>query len=636
MNILRIFSIIALSLIFQFTAMAQEQLQGLMEQPHIIQYLKDNGSIQQKNDKSTFVKMPVADDFSTYYGYPDNTIWADSFVFVSDGFARNNLTIGSVIFDAFNEEGQMYSGASSFPFKADYLTSLPVRLDSVFTGTPHVATPADSVYLSFFYQPQGWGDKPETDDSLVVQLYNPVLDEWNTVWASPGMSYQQFKTLYGVDYKSVMIPITNADYFTSEFRFRFYNIVSLANNAFPTWAGNVDLWTIDYVYLNAGRNMNDTFPVDVAFRQRQMSLLKDYHSMPWSHFIVNPTSNMAALVALPYKNYSNVLLNLTEQLIITDLSGTTSGYNSGISASNLDPLQDTIFSRTPFPYIFNSTVSENAEFLTRFIINSATIPDMVGANDTVFSYQRFYNYFSYDDGTPEAGYGLIGTNAQLAYKFTLSHPDTLRAVQMQFNRVLNNVNENYYFNLRVWNEIAGKPGDVIYEELGLRPVVNGFYGFHNYVLQQAIPVSGNIYVGWKQQDSEALNLGYDRNTNRSDRVFYNTDGQWLTSLYEGTLMMRIIVGSDTEPYVDISGQIIEDTQWLIVPNPSTSVDGFRIDGISEYPVHLQVFSTEGRKVYESMYDGAVIYSDLAPGIYIVLLSDSNKGTSSQGKLIISE
>lgn len=621
--------------VFVFSASAQEKLTGLMEHPQIVKMLSEDVFQSEKALRNSVVKMPFLDDFSSYYGYPKQELWADSLVFVSDGYGKNNISIGCVTFDAFDAAGQIYDGASSFPFIADYLTSQPIRLDSVFTGTPHAATPADSVYLSFFYQPQGWGDKPEPEDSLVVQLYNPVAETWNTVWSTPGMSLQQFKDMYGVDYKSVMIPVTDPEYFAEDFRFRFFSYASLANNSFPTWVGNVDFWNLDYVYLNAGRNKNDTFPVDVAFRERQVTLLNDYHSMPWSHFLVNPATNMIASVAVPYKNYSTSLVNLTERLVIADLSGTTTGYNSGISASNLTAYTDTSFIRSPFPYTYNSLVTENAEFLAQFIINTATIPDMIGKNDTVSIYQRFYNYFSYDDGSPEAGYALIGPNAQLAYKFSLSHPDTLRTIRMQFNRVYNDLNENLYFNLRVWNEISGKPGDIIYEETGLQPLVDGFYGFHDYILQEPLAVTGNIYVGWRQLDSEALNIGFDRNTNRNSKIFYNIDGQWMNSMYEGALMIRIIVGNDSIEYVNTPEYTMEN-DWNIVPNPVFYGDGFTINGISGNGYMLRIFSMDGKLQLQQEYRDENIRVDLPAGIYIVTLFNSHTGISSNRKLIISK
>lgn len=55
--------------------------------------------------------------------------------------------------------------------------SVRIRLDSVMdNGIWRALTPADSVYFSFYYQPQGYGDAPETDDSLVLQFGYGVQD----------------------------------------------------------------------------------------------------------------------------------------------------------------------------------------------------------------------------------------------------------------------------------------------------------------------------------------------------------------------------------------------------------------------------------------------------------------------------
>jgi hypothetical protein len=620
------------SLAILSTMQAQEVITGMYENPVIRHYQAQFSYPMLRTQKSTAVKMPFIDDFSRNFVYPDSLLWEDIYVYVNDGYGIGTPTIGCATFDAYDQFGHIYEDASTFPFIADYLTSHPIRLDSIFIGTPHVATPADSVYLSFFFQPQGLGEKPDDEDSLMVQFYNPIADEWITVWSFGGMSFQNFVDSVGVAFLHVMIPVKNPDFFSNQFRFRFCNYATIANNAFPTWAGNVDHWNVDYVYLNSGRSVSDTLPVDVAFNNRIHTLLNDFHSMPWSHFLVNPTGNMVSSVAVPYTNYSSVLLNLTERLIVTDLSGSTAGYNSGISASNLDPFADTVFYRLPFPYTFNSLLTENADFLVQFCINSATIPDMERFNDTVAFIQRFYNYFRYDDASPEAGYALMGVNAQLAYKFTLSHADTLRAVQIQFNRVYNDVNEDLYFNLRVWNDQSGKPGSLIYEQQGLRPYMGDMYQFHNYVLDEPLPVSGTIYVGWKQQDSQALNIGYDRNTNRQNKIFYNTDGQWYGSMYEGALMMRILVGDTTEPYVNIFNPA-DDPQWKIQPNPAFTSEGFSLTSVAEGEYQISIYTLDGRLLFSEEYRGQKISIPLESGVYIVSLTDV-WGYSSNRKLII--
>ncbi len=56
---------------------------------------------------------------------------------------------------------------------------------------------------------------------------------------------------------------------------------------------------------------------------------------------------------------------------------------------------------------------------------------------------NFRNYYAYDDGTPEYGFGISGEStagAVLACRFRVYQPDTLRALQMLFNKTRNHAN----------------------------------------------------------------------------------------------------------------------------------------------------------------------------------------------------
>jgi hypothetical protein len=480
------------------------------------------------------------------------------------------------------------------------------------------------------------GDKPEIGDSLVLEIFNPVIEKWEIIWSFGGMSYNQFKSLYGVDYKCVMIPVNNNDYLSDSFKFRFYNIATLTNNDFPTWIGSVDNWNIDYVYLNSGRNKNDSLPIDVAFNKSINTLLNDYTSMPWKHFIVDTLNNTLSEISIPYTNYSSVLLNLAESIVIKDITGTTIDYNSGVSASNLPANTDTFFYRNPIPYYYKTDVTKNVSFLVKFIINTSTISDIIKTNDTVSFYQNFYNYYAYDDGVPELGYALIGEDAQLAYQFNLLKPDTIHAVQFQFNNVYNNANEDYYFSLVIWGDNNGKPGNILYQEDNLRPIVNENYKFQNYSLSEPFVVSNKIYVGWIQQSNDALNLGFDRNSNNNSKIFFNTNGNWYNSMYEGSLMIRIIVGDDADPYLNINKSYIND-KISVLPNPVKKYMPFEILGIEDNQNYdVKIFSVDGKLIYNNSENINKIYADFENGIYIVSISNKQKNIIINKKIVVVE
>lgn len=103
-----------------------------------------------KSASAGMLELPFFDDFSVTQVYPDHENWSDRNVFINNDYPVNPVSIGVATFDAIDHTGSLYEQASAMPFVADHLTSGPVNMDYL---------PGDSIYLSFFYQPQGKGDK---------------------------------------------------------------------------------------------------------------------------------------------------------------------------------------------------------------------------------------------------------------------------------------------------------------------------------------------------------------------------------------------------------------------------------------------------------------------------------------------
>ncbi len=160
---------------------AQEVLTGLSHNPSLTKQKKEC------TKNATPVNLPFFDDFSNYTGYPKAALWKDRQAFVNNTFPLYPPTIGVATLDALDENGLIYAHAETLPFPADTLTSNPIRLDynNVYHRPMQIS---DSLYFSFFYQPGGasrsyppieWeriGDKPETDDSLIVEFGYPTGD----------------------------------------------------------------------------------------------------------------------------------------------------------------------------------------------------------------------------------------------------------------------------------------------------------------------------------------------------------------------------------------------------------------------------------------------------------------------------
>lgn len=126
------------------------------------------------SNKSTLT-LPFLDDFSQNYLFPDTTRWEDINVHINSNFANDPVNWGVATFDGLDSTGYPYNFGNPTSYgPADTLTS----------RTIDVTTIIDSLFLSFYYQPQGNGNKPETKDSLSLQFFRKSDSTWVRMWGS--------------------------------------------------------------------------------------------------------------------------------------------------------------------------------------------------------------------------------------------------------------------------------------------------------------------------------------------------------------------------------------------------------------------------------------------------------------------
>ena len=342
----------------------------------------------------------------------------------------------------------------------------------------------------------------------------------------------------------VMVPITQEKFLRKNFRFQFHNWVSLASSAEPSWQGNTDQWNIDQVYLNIGRSAADTIIPELTFIERPPSLLKNYAEMPYPQYSNDPTSEIQDTLNILISNRDIVNHNSNYKYTISDQGGSfNKTYNGGDHIINPFYTSGYVtyipFAHPPMPFIIPIGSADSAVFTVHHYIKAQ---DGSGLGDTIEAAQKFYNYYAYDDGTADAGYGLTPTGSKLAYQFKLNKtPDTLRAVQIFFNRTLSNNNEQFFY-LCVWNDIGGKPGDTIFSVLEYVRFSDSLNQFVTYRIDPGLPISGTFFIGTIQTTDDNLNIGFDRYNNSSGNIFYNSSGTWYTSAYSGSLMMTAACG----------------------------------------------------------------------------------------------
>jgi len=646
--------LIILFLLLSVYGWSQEMLTGMQMNPAVRQHyldIQNQGRVKSYND-SVPIGLPFYDDFSYDSIYPTALLWIDNYTFVNTDIPVYPPNLGAVTLDAIDERGLMYDNAlpGPAPFIADHLTSRYIRLDSVFSPVPRKLTAADSVYLSFFYQPQGRSrNYPIKQDSLILRfLVSPARDSvtpndstirlpeiWKKVWTSTGMSLDSFRFHNNDRYfVQVMIPITDTLlFFKNTFRFQFYNYVNFAAPPEYSWQTNCDQWNIDNVYLNTGRNINDTIHPEIRFIDRAPSMLRNYDAMPYPQYAAAPETEMADSVSIIFSNRDNSIHNCKYSYKVSNASGS---FNKtfGSPNFNVQPYYATgpVILHPPVPWFYPITTADSAVFTMQHFVKDNAPGSVFG--DTITRNQNMFNYFAYDDGTPEASYGLTPAGSMLAYRFNLNKSDTLRAIQMFFNRIFS-VSSPPYFWLCVWNDDVGTPGDTIYSKFTIPRYADQLNKFVTYHIPP-LPVSGTIYIGWIQTTSDNLSLGFDAYNDHSDQIFYNTTGKWYQSAYAGSLMIRPIVGKPIPLGVSEPSAASADLQ--VYPNPcSDGILHLRLTTAipsSAEGYNISIANLLGQTVYSSGFSEVLNLTMLKQGIYILYLSDSKGNKSAVRKIII--
>ncbi|MHC1706801.1 MAG: T9SS type A sorting domain-containing protein [Bacteroidales bacterium] len=649
--------------LFLFTTgltFAQEYLVPLSTNPRLSE--ESTNIIKSTSIQSAPLTLPFIDDFSLPGIYPNSQNWTDRDVFINNDIGKYPPSQGVATFDALNDTGALYSNASTFPFLADYLSSQYINISGY--------TPGDSLYLSFFIQPGGRANAPETGDSLVLEFLEQYradtlidttvtpndttfIDKWTSVWKAEGMETDTFFSLNHHWFKQIMVPVTDNIYFRDDFRFRFLNYASLASNNIPSWRSNADIWNLDYVYLNANRSIKDTLYDDLTLVNPAPNMLSRYTSMPLSQYLINPNLETRDSIEILISNLGNDTLICRYRFNVVDPSG-IEVFNYDGGNYNLYPFYLTGYQNYPnhnkpkFPgFVYPSVSTDSAVFTVTHIIERVGISqELIRQNDTIRYHQRFYNYLAYDDGTAEAGYGLSPDGSMLAYRFRLNTPDTLRGIQFFFNRTLENASQRN-FNLMIWADEGGKPGNVLYKSKKyLKPLYSDSLNkFYTYLLDTDDPlVLGNdnltFYVGWLQQTDNNLNVGWDSTSNAQSNILFNVDGTWQNTSFHGALMIRPCLGPSLLPFKQIP-VIGDDNHLNIYPNPTSGHFSITLPppfaGYQDPAQYqLNIINLLGEVVAEYPYLTSYDLSYLPRGVYILRLNTTDNYLQYQGKVVLTK
>lgn len=593
-----------------FSAQAQVGLRPLGYNPQIKQYLADHpgyrwnttGSLNKWGTPDT-LNLPFFEDFSVTHIYPDSSRWIDNNVFINFDLPVRPPSIGAATFDFLDPEGNPYSTLEENRIAGgDTLTSQYINLGGLDAG--------DSVIITFFYQPKGLGDFLTSQDSLKLQ-FRLNDSSWTQVWSVGGTAL--------TDFKKVSLYI-GEQFLTGAFQFRF-------TNRTYQW-GNNNHWHLDYIYLDKNRTMEVLDFPDYAIQTRATSLLSNYYSMPYKHYLANTADETADSIFFRASNRSKTGILAQVRHIETWEGNVLVSTFDTQNVANISAESDAL--RRMKSYDFTGLTGDTVIIKRHYFVKESGItnPVLFQYNDSITQEQRFENYFAMDDGTAESSFGfndLRNATGNMAIRFSLNLPDTLRAVSYFFTPNVSDPSKRL-ITLKIWQDIAigGGTTQIIWDSTILLPDFNidGFGLMTFYPGAIALP-AGSFYVGWEQTDNFNISIGFDRNngyrnsTGANQDIFYHVGDEWIQNSNQalsGAPMIRVFVGADLKP-VSVDNKI--SPKMVIYPVPANNE--LHIRDIN--PEEWYISDITGKKVLiSSDRPGHTIdVSTLQNGIYFLVV-----------------
>lgn len=544
------------------------------------------------------------DDFYYPSHTPDPNLWADRDVFVNYTYGIGMPSLGVATFDGLDKDGRAYDiTAGQISRECDRLTSRHLNLSGM-----------NDVYLSFLYQEGGNGERPSNMDSLRLQFQAPGDTIWSSVWNAIGGAgpFESFK--------GVVVPIDRPEWLQKGFRFRFTN--------FGNPGGAFDVWNLDYIILNQGRDSTDTLIADVAYvRQHQTLIRNGFESMPWWVYGSNPSAYNRTSVNQAY------LRNVPAGSITLLLSGyalSGQGLNQAIPPNINDgaghdqlSYQMVTWDQTINPFDTNLNPI-NAPFTLKMTSYFTGTAQGLRRSDSLNHEQFFGNYYAHDDGSAERAYGVANQAGAISLtSYELPDNDSLKGVYLYFQPAGVDARNNG-FQIIIYEYNNGVPGAVLYESDSVyTPRFSEHNQFIPYPLEEPFFMpSGTYFIGTKQRDAQKLNVGFDVNNTGRSNLVYGDGTNWFPTLFSGSLMLRPYFRFEA-PEIGVKRETAA-IKWGVYPNPTRGI--IRITAPNKTNISYVIRDLQGRTVShgDTRSGETISLQQLAAGTYLLLDAETGQ------------
>jgi len=459
----------------------------------------------------------------------------------------------------------------------------------------------DSVYLSFFWNFNINGEFPDYEDSLKIDFLSKD-NEWITVWNANGGSLN-FKDQF--TFNDILL---ENNFLHQNFMFKIYNI---GNSEGP-----FDSWLIDYVYLDANRNSNDSIFLDRALSFRVNKLFKDHISIPFNH--ISSSNSFTDSLSIKINN-----LDKDIQPINYTLKGFIDGNSEYLIYDNepLSPILSGYENRIlkTKPVKVSTYLSDNDSSSIEFLFyiesgDSSYVNQNLRLNDTMRFNVSFESSYSYDDGSAEFAAGLNQKNSELVLKHLTFTEDTLTHIQIYFP---NNLYSSYSsdIELLIYKDLDDENTKVVSQITSL----DFNDEFNLFKLNKPVIVKDSFYIGFRQFENSFLPVGLDKNSDTSDKIYYKIDNNWFQNdVIKGSLMIRPVFGKSNYVLTSIENKKIKKS-ISIFPNPSRG-----IFNLSNKVENIIVYGIDGKILKRINNSDRINLQEFKNGYYIIQIEDNNR------------
>ncbi len=573
-----------------------------------------NGRFARLTSDSTTLKLPFFEDFSKYLGRPDSALWQqEGGVYVSRGMAVRPPSLHTAFFDGLDALGRPYEVINvANEGGGDTLTSRFIDLKDFDVN--------DAIYLSFFWQQSGLGERSDTTDYLELQ-FKDRDNKWVRQWRQPGGRLP-------LDFNKVLLPITDAKFMHTYFQFRF---VSRGRRS-----GAFDVWNLDYIVMDLNRNPEADFRLDLACSKIPEHFLKSYSAMPYAHFLADTLTHKRDSISTTINNFNNLFNVIAYECKIIDADSRKLIHTVFDSAYSVTEQGQQIFMPSATIARRLPTNLKKLNLLYRFEVktNDRSSPVDYQSNDTISSHTVFDNYYAYDDGSAEFAAGINQKFGRIAYQYVLARQDTLTDIDVSFMRVGRDVSGQNY-RIFVWKKLDFSPNrprdSVLHVQNASFQYADSINTFSRIRLSESVVVSDTFFIGFQQLYEDMLPLGLDRNTESGERMYYNVTNSWQkNNTIKGSFLLRPVFQKfDPTGFLDWDDKA--KNVLRVYPNPAQ--EQIRIDASCSYwrirNILGQIVAEEGGQVGNSQL---INVSSLSSGLYSVELVQ--KGQSLFGKFMV--